>query len=431
LESLGQYSLSFREDDRITFCHPDFRRRVPRPDGSWDEITWSSANISGDHYDCIQASDRTLSDPQWLRFYFGDTMVVKDQDEDGFPDDDPRLPLDEKRFGSDPSRPRTDGEMGDLQKVMLSTWAPAPLQYTFTKPSLQCRMPNPRRVDSAGDGIPDSMKAYPLYPWQPFVWPMTATVDGNPEEWNDIPLAGEKNEGGVHTWYKQGHNEDAYFGMFKVKGPWKSIQIELDGEGQGVFTFGRTGIYYITFTTLGGTISARVDGGKLGPLNYKTGKTEDGCDVIEFSIPNRGDGQWYWARGGRPVGIIITITDQNNTAYSIYEPYHLFFCLMLEPNGKWPVPSGAPAELTEAAATYVLKPGDPKLKLTGNGWKLVDGLYKYSPGEDSMAMVDGLHATEFDVWVQFEARQDAVLGAFVPETRDLNPGSDYIAFLGG
>jgi hypothetical protein len=431
LESLGQFSLSFREDDRITFCHPDFRRRVQKSDGTWDEITWSSANVSGDHYDCIQASDRQLSDAQWLRFYFGDTLVVQDKDEDGFPDDDARLPLDEKRFGSDPNNPKTDGEMGDLQKVMLSTWAPAPLQYTFTKPGLQCRMPNPHRVDSAGDGIPDSQKAYPLYPWKPFVWPMTATVDGNDAEWKDIPAAGEKNEGGIHTVFKQGHNEEAYFGLFKIQGPWKTVQIELDGEGQGVFTYGRTGIYYVTFTRQDGAITAKVEGGKLGRLNFKTGKAEDGSDIIEFSIPNRGDGQWYWFRGGRPIGVIVTIVDQVGTAYSIYEPYHIFYCLMLEPNGKWPTPPGAPAELSESTSTYVLKPGDPHIKFNGTGWNLVDGSYKFSPGDTGTAMVDGLNAKEFDVWVSFEAQQDAVLGAFTPGTKTLDPGSDYIAFLGG
>jgi hypothetical protein len=430
MESLGAFSLSNREDDRITFNHPDFRRRVRREDGAWDEVTWSSANPTGDHWDCMSYSDRTLSDAQWLRMYFGETLIVKDQDEDGVPDDDARLPLDEKRFGSDPAKPKTDGQMGDLQKAMLSTWVPAVLQYTFDKPAFQGKKPNPRSVDSDGDGIPDTLDPWPLYPWKPFVWPVTANVDGRADEWSDVPLAGEKNEGGVHLWYKQGHDEEAYYGAFRVKGPWKRIQICLDGEGNGVFTYGRVGVYYITFTK-GEFVSAKVEGGKMGALNYKTGTSPDGSEVIEFSIPNRGDGQWYWWRGGRPVGMFIDVTDQKNATYSVYEPYHMFYCLMMEPTGRRPMPSGAPAELTAAESTYVLKPGDPKLKLIGKGWNLVDGAYRYSPGEDCTALVDGLNATEFDVWVSFEANQDAVLGAFVPGTKELNPGNDYIAFLGG
>jgi len=42
LESLGAFSLASREDDRVIFDHFAPRRRVKKPDGSFDERTWST-----------------------------------------------------------------------------------------------------------------------------------------------------------------------------------------------------------------------------------------------------------------------------------------------------------------------------------------------------------------------------------------------------
>ncbi len=429
MESWGAFSLSDREDERIVFDHPDERRRILKADGTYDEVTWGTAFLSGDHWDCIETADRMVSDAQWLRMYVGYTMTVKDAEMDGVPDNDPRLPLDEKRFGSDPAKAKTDGQMNDLQKAMLSTWVPAVLQYTFDKPTFQAIKPNPNSIDTDGDGEPDTDDPYPLYPWKPFVWPMTAAVDGDDSEWKDVPLSGEMKEGGLRATFKQCHNDEAYYAAIKVNGPWKRVQITLDGEGKGVFTHGRTGVYYITIDN--GDPVAKVREGKIGKLIMKQGKSADGSDVIELTIPNRGDGQWYWYRGGRPVGVFLDITDEKNAQWSMYEPYKMFYSIMLEPTGRWPMPPGTPAELKAAEATYNLKPGDPQLKIWGKGWNLVDGKYRYSPGEDSCIYVGDLAAKEWDIWVSFEADFDAVLGAFVPGTKLMDAGQDYIAFLGG
>jgi len=75
------------------------------------------------------------------------------------PDADPRLPFDEKRFGSDPKKAKTDGWMADLPKAMLSIWAPAPLQATWVKPANSIILPKPRSVDSDGDGMADGEDA--------------------------------------------------------------------------------------------------------------------------------------------------------------------------------------------------------------------------------------------------------------------------------
>lgn len=46
-------------------------------------------------------------------------------------------------------------------------------------------------------------------------------------------------------------------------------------------------------------------------------------------------------------------------------------------------------------------------------------------------MVDGLAVRNFDFWMSFEARQDAILAAFAPATRSPSAGSDYVAFADG
>jgi hypothetical protein len=145
MESQGAFSFANREDDRIVFNHPSPRSR---------DNAWNTSGRHGEHWDVLAFWDRTLSPAQWLRIYFGYTTTTADRDEDGVPDDDSRLPLDEKRFGSDPRKPMTDGHLNDLAKIMLSTWAPAPLQYTFNKPPFPSVRPNPTRPTATATVCP-------------------------------------------------------------------------------------------------------------------------------------------------------------------------------------------------------------------------------------------------------------------------------------
>lgn len=431
LESHGQFSLSYREDERIVFNHYEPRRRVTRPDGSLEETAWSTSGRHGEHWQGMAYWDRTLTDAQWLRMYFGYTVTVDDRDEDGFPDSDSRLPLDEKRFGSSPRKSRTDGRLGDLQKAMLSTWVPACNQFSFTKPPFQGFKPDPASADTDRDGQPDDVDPYPLYPWQPFIWNGRASLDGDAAEWKDIPLSGELDEGGIRLQFKQSHDESAYFGLFTVQGPWKRLYVTLDGEGQGYFS----GVGVLGFEVLNGPeITVRALQVPLNParapgLKWKAGQGSADQTVFEFSLPNRGEGIWYWDRGGREIGASIDVFDEKGTGYSLYEPFVHFYARMLEPVGKPPLPPNAPAELTREAATLALTPDDPRLKPTG-GWRREGGALRHS-GEESALYVEGLNAREFDLWVDLEAKQDAILGAFLPGTRSLDAGRDYIAFVGG
>ncbi|MGQ9656415.1 MAG: fibronectin type III domain-containing protein [Fimbriimonadales bacterium] len=431
MESFGAFSLANREDERIVFNHPDPRYRRTNPDGSISVNAWTTAARHGEHWNVMAYWDRTLSDVQWLRLYFGEVITVRDSDGDGFPDDDSRLPLDEKRFGSNPRRAKTDGQLNDLQKVMLSTWAPAPLQNTFVKPRWQSRIPDPRSTDQDGDGLPDTIDPYPLYPWQPFVWYARATVDGDPSEWDAIPPAGVLDADGTRLTVKHCHDGDAYYVLFEITGEWERLHISLDGEGQGVYT--TDSVQFIDIRN-GTPITLRVRGQEAPAwLKWQASRRRDRTTVIELAIPNGGDSPWFWQGGGREVGISVDLYRASGAGYSVYEPYDVFYCLMKEPTGTLPMPADAPEPLTREQATRVLTPDSAGELQIGSGWEVRNGAWAYDGGEESHLRITGLNAREFDLWVALEAVQDGILAAYLPTTPEnaMNAGRDYILFVGG
>jgi hypothetical protein len=62
----------------------------------------------GEHWDCNAFLCRRADKMNWLRLRYGTPRLVDDRDEDGLADDDPTLPLDERRFGSDSWEPDSD-----------------------------------------------------------------------------------------------------------------------------------------------------------------------------------------------------------------------------------------------------------------------------------------------------------------------------------
>ena len=72
----------------------------------------------GKDYDTIASRLRMWGD-RWLRMSFGKLIVTDDTDNDGVPDDDASVPLDEKRFESDPAKKDTDDDgQSDYDEVM-------------------------------------------------------------------------------------------------------------------------------------------------------------------------------------------------------------------------------------------------------------------------------------------------------------------------
>lgn len=79
---------------------------------------------------------------------WGRVEHANDADGDHFPDNDPRLPMDEVRFGSDTTRADSDRDgLDDLAEFMAGIYCGS----------------NPQKADSDDDGIPDKADPFPLH----------------------------------------------------------------------------------------------------------------------------------------------------------------------------------------------------------------------------------------------------------------------------
>lgn len=435
LESHGEFSLSNREDDRIVFNHPAPRHRTVSGN-MVDEVIWSTNGRHGEHWDVMAYWDRTITDAQWLRMYFGETLSVVDRDEDGFPDDDARLPLDEKRFGSTASRESTNGEMSDLDLAMLSTWADTVLEPTWLKEEIDTRVPNPKKIDQDGDGVADSADPLPLYPYQPFIVPFSPSVDGSDGEWKDVPLAGRISKPKLEFTFKQSHDEAAYYAVFTLKGDWRRLDSIFDGEGQGVYSnIGVIGLQFLRLSNslqagpTPGAVDVKVSLGKAPGLTWKA-KQEGDTTTIELSLPNRGEGIWYWQGGGREIGSEISVWDNSGRGYPMFEPYRMFYARMLEPTGRPALPSNPPAELNASDPDVkTIFPDDAKVRREGQ-WTLQDHVASYNGQDEGSLSLEVPKTKEFDFMIELEAESDGIVGAF-SQGQKISAGSGYIGFVGG
>jgi hypothetical protein len=250
----SQYGFSglSTENDRVVFCH--FAPKYKSPMGrNW---RWDTAFAHGEHYDGIAWELRMLTDVQYLRNMFGHIYVTKDSDGDGVPDDDFSLPLDEKRFGSDPEKASTDGTgMTDLEKIMSAKWVPTMLTSMRSKvynpgyppmwdmASKQhpggasagkgYAWPKAKAEDSDGDGIVDKEDTYPIYPWQPQTRRATITVDGDTEEWSGLPVIGAFNTKDLEFTVKTAYDMDNVYYMMRIVGETRGITLDIDGDDDG------------------------------------------------------------------------------------------------------------------------------------------------------------------------------------------------------
>lgn len=138
------------------------------------------------HYDGMSAMLREFSDAAYWTLKYGRLHVVDDADGDGLPDDDPRCPLDEKRFGSDLAKRDSDGDGLDDLEELMSTQGLARYAGAFDMRQIEPIFdPDPRKADSDGDGTRDGDDRYPLEPTDPRLFEAAIVVDGRmaPDEW--------------------------------------------------------------------------------------------------------------------------------------------------------------------------------------------------------------------------------------------------------
>ncbi len=117
----------------------------------------------GEHWDGNAYILRSWTDEQYFYNLYGEVHTAVDEDEDGIPDDDPSLPLDERRFGSDPAKKDTDDDgLDDMGEILASQWAHEMLPSHANWRAEYVR-PDPTNRDSDGDGLKDGEDPYPIY----------------------------------------------------------------------------------------------------------------------------------------------------------------------------------------------------------------------------------------------------------------------------
>ncbi|GEM_PF-1339897 len=248
--------------------------------------------------------------PDW-----GDIYETADADGDGMPDDDPRVPLDEDRFGSSTSDPDSDDDgYNDMQEATDGIF-----HYSYS---------DPHNPDTDGDGTPDGKDQYPRYPVDRRV-KTTAdgfmpTIDGNLDEWpehalvvdtvskveNDRPFAPK-----VYMAYS---SDSLYVAMDLPVHAQPLIRWDFDADGR----------WYGAGNT---TMEINVSNGRLSRLQTWVA-TEDARDLDEdLNDKKDGVGNGLWddnvdfmsQLGGR----IIRSSDINLSSTSTDPGYHIEFAI--------------------------------------------------------------------------------------------------------
>jgi hypothetical protein len=260
-------------------------------------------------------------------------------------------------------------------------------------------------------------------------------IDGDRSDWANVPTSGRIQQPGLDVTFKQCHDDVAYYGSFEIVGSWKTIHAVFDGEGLGVYS----GVGVVGFDLVNAAITSAGAGPRAGaleiksvfgsvtPIKWRTKQTEKGR-FIEFSYPNGGEGTWYWSKGGHEIGVSISVADETERAFALWQPYSLFWCRMEEPVGKQPLPAVPDSVKTLLPKSTTYKPGDAKVKLSPD-WKANGGQWVHN-GADSALVIDGLALKDFDLVAEIEGKSDLVLAAYT-RTQKLAVDDGFVAFAGG
>ena len=126
----------------------------------------------------------------WLNSNRGEIISTTDEDEDGIPDNDPNVWMDEKRMGTDPTKKDTDEDgLTDLEEVL--SWNNTDRGWGEDYGGRKI-FPDPTNKDSDGDGIIDGEDPYPMFtvkfeipkashdidkPFEPSEWTMLYSLE--------------------------------------------------------------------------------------------------------------------------------------------------------------------------------------------------------------------------------------------------------------
>ena len=117
----------------------------------------------GEHYDGNAWLARAVPTQRFFQLKCGEICKAEDNDSDGIPDNDKRVPLDEVRFRSNPAEKDTDYDgLPDMQEALVSNWIFEMLP-AVSNARADYKIPDPTDPDTDDDGVPDGFDKYPLY----------------------------------------------------------------------------------------------------------------------------------------------------------------------------------------------------------------------------------------------------------------------------
>ncbi len=189
--------------------------------------TIGTAGPFGEHFDANAYIIHMVPPQEWLDLRYTIRGIARDADEDGIPDNDPSLPLDEVRLGSDSTSRDSDHDgVPDFDELEFSNWITegwgetAPESYS---------LPNLHSADADEDGIPDGKDSAPCSNARTVV----AHVDPlHPVE--PLPILALVHDGKINATVRAGWTEDSL--LLEIETDRRvPLKIMLDGNGDGWF----------------------------------------------------------------------------------------------------------------------------------------------------------------------------------------------------
>ncbi len=192
----------------------------------------------GEHWDGNAYILRVWPEQAWFYNLFGYVSTTVDKDEDGVPDDDPKLPFDEKRWGSDPTKKSTAGDgITDLERLMFSNWVPATLD-SLSNATADLIRPDPYKTDQTGMGIPDKERRDPCVPFREYIRkgsPDLARPYGEEPEWGLAERWGSITSDWMNCAVDAAWDETGIYFCFTFTSKPVNMQIQTDFALDGVY----------------------------------------------------------------------------------------------------------------------------------------------------------------------------------------------------